>query len=112
MCRVDDLVDLARNTRLVRLRPVSGAPFAFRAGQYVQVGFDGLEPRFYSLANCPDDDGLEFHIRDSGADRVGDFVLRRLQRGAPVRITGPFGEAWLREDHSGPILAVAGGSGL
>jgi ferredoxin-NAD(P)+ reductase (naphthalene dioxygenase ferredoxin-specific) len=29
-----------------------------------------------------------------------------------VRVSGPFGTAYLREQHSGPILAVAGGTGL
>ena len=96
----------------MRLRPETGDVFSFRAGQYARVDFDGQQPRFYSLANCPDDDCFEFHVRDSGADRVGDFILHRLQRGASARVTGPFGEAWLREHHAGPILAVAGGSGL
>ena len=112
MCRVVDLVDVARNTRVVRLRPEAGKTFVFRAGQYAQVRFEGREPRFYSLANCPEDGGLEFHIRDNGADLVGSFVLRELENGARVEVRGPYGEAWLREDHAGPLLAVAGGSGL
>jgi naphthalene 1,2-dioxygenase ferredoxin reductase component len=29
-----------------------------------------------------------------------------------VRVSGPFGSAYLRESHAGPIVAVAGGSGL
>ncbi len=112
MCRVDDLAEIARNTRLVRLRPETGKPFSFRAGQYAKVGFEGVEPRYFSMASCPEDAAFEFHIRGNGTDPVGDFVLHELQRGTRAGVSGPFGEAWLREDHRGPILAVAGGSGL
>lgn len=112
MCRVDGLADVARNTRILRLRPESGRPFFFFAGQYAQVAFEGLEPRYYSMANCPGDEVFEFHIRDNGTDSVGTFVLRQLQPGAQVQVTGPLGDAWLREEHAGPLLAITGGSGL
>ena len=112
MCRVDGLADVARNTRILRLRPETGGPFSFRAGQYAQVGFEGTEPRYYSMANCPDDDAFEFHVRDTGADCVGTFVLQQLQHGTRAQVSGPHGDAWLREEHMGPILAIAGGSGL
>jgi len=38
--------------------------------------------------------------------------VRDLTVGETVRLEGPFGSAHLRECHTGPILAIAGGSGL
>jgi len=35
-----------------------------------------------------------------------------LKLGDPVLVEGPFGSSYLREQHAGPILCVAGGSGL
>jgi CDP-4-dehydro-6-deoxyglucose reductase/ferredoxin-NAD(P)+ reductase (naphthalene dioxygenase ferredoxin-specific) len=35
-----------------------------------------------------------------------------LRVGDVVHVEGPFGSAYLREGHAGPILCVAGGSGL
>jgi CDP-4-dehydro-6-deoxyglucose reductase/ferredoxin-NAD(P)+ reductase (naphthalene dioxygenase ferredoxin-specific) len=32
--------------------------------------------------------------------------------GDGVQVEGPFGASWLRDAHTGPILAIAGGSGL
>ncbi len=111
-CRVIDLEWATRDIRIVRLRVVSGGLFRFRAGQYASVSFDAFPPRDYSMANRPDEDSLEFHIRHMGAQGVSAFVAHGLQSDDTVTVEGPFGDAWLREDHRGPILAVAGGSGL
>ncbi len=96
----------------MRLRVVAGGLFRFRAGQYASVGFDAFPPRDYSMANRPDEDTLEFHVRHMGAQGVSAFVANGLQHGDKVAVEGPLGDAWLREDHRGPILAIAGGSAL
>lgn len=63
---------------------------------------------------APSDDAnvLIFNIRTVPHGRTSTRIAREAAIGDAVRITGPFGEAWLREDHTRPILAVAGGSGL
>ena len=43
---------------------------------------------------------------------VSNFVGDKLQPGDDVRLEGPLGSSWLRDAHRGPILALAGGSGL
>jgi ferredoxin-NAD(P)+ reductase (naphthalene dioxygenase ferredoxin-specific) len=96
----------------VRLALPSGRQFSFRAGQYARLSFGPFPPRDYSMANQPGSRQLEFHIRQMNDDGASAYVARLLRVSEPVRLEGPFGEAYLREDHSGPILAVAGGSGL
>ncbi len=96
----------------VRLALPVGRRFSFHAGQYARLGFGPFPPRDYSMANQPGSRELEFHIRQMNDGGASAYVARRLRVGEPVKLEGPFGEAYLREDHSGPILAVAGGSGL
>ena len=90
--------------------PNSG--FTFRPGQYVRLGFAEHSPRDYSIANHPGETHLEFHIRVRGSGAVAEHLRSTLALGDAVTIDGPFGDAYLRAEHSGPILAIAGGTGL
>jgi NAD(P)H-flavin reductase len=76
------------------------------------LGFAGLAPRDYSIANQPTDENLEFHIRVRGPGGVAEHLRATLAEGDAVSLWGPFGEAYLRPGHSGPILAIAGGTGM
>src|SRR5258708_29118660 len=55
---------------------------------------------------------LEFHVRRMGSGSASAYVAERLRPGEDVIVEGPYGSSWLREKHAGPIVAVAGGSGL
>jgi ferredoxin-NAD(P)+ reductase (naphthalene dioxygenase ferredoxin-specific) len=114
-CTVVALEDLTHDIKLVRLAIRDGGPFTFAAGQYAAVSFAGLPPRDYSMANVPDRDGrgdIEFHIRHVAGGASSAHVARGLKIGDTVRVKGPYGTSFLREQHTGPILAIAGGSGL
>src|SRR5579863_9753934 len=111
-CRVLALEGLTHDIKRLRLAIEAGGPFTFSAGQYAALSFAGLPPRDYSMANRPDEEILEFHIRRMGPGSVSAHVSERLQVGDTVRVEGPFGSSWLRENHRGPIIAIAGGSGL
>lgn len=111
-CRVTALEPLTHDIRLVRLSIEAGGPFTFSAGQYARVTFDGLPGRDYSMASQPDDPFLDFHIRAVDGGAVSRFVGGGLKLGDPVKVEGPRGISFLRENHTGPILALAGGSGL
>jgi CDP-4-dehydro-6-deoxyglucose reductase/ferredoxin-NAD(P)+ reductase (naphthalene dioxygenase ferredoxin-specific) len=111
-CRVAALDDLTHDIRRVRLEILSGGPFAFSAGQYASLSFADLPPRDYSMANRPDEALLEFHIRHVAGGASSRYVADGLAVGDGVQVEGPFGASWLRDAHTGPILAIAGGSGL
>lgn len=111
-CRVAALDDLTHDIRRVRLAIEAGGPFAFLAGQYASLTFKGMPPRDYSMANRPEEKLLEFHVRRMGAASVSAYIADQLCLGDPVVAEGPLGSAYLRERHEGPILAIAGGSGL
>lgn len=95
----------------VRVR-VAGEPLVFTAGQYAQLSAAGAPTRDYSMANVPGEEELEFHIRHIPGGKASERIATHLAVGDTLTLRGPFGSAYLREGHTGPILAVAGGSGL
>lgn len=111
-CRVVGLDDMTHDIKRVRLEITEGAPLVFSAGQYAGLEFPGLPPRDYSMANRPEDPILEFHIRLVASGAVTPFVRDRLELGDCVRVKAPLGTSYWRRKHAGPILAMAGGSGL
>ena len=111
-CRVISCDRLTHDIYRLRLEITAGGPFIFSAGQYARIFFAGLPGRDYSMASQPDDAVLEFHIRTLDGGAVSRHVQEHLKAGDRVRVEGPRGVSFLREKHTGPILAIAGGSGL
>lgn len=111
-CRVTGLAAMTHDIIGLRLAIESGGPFTFSAGQYASLRFGDLPARDYSMANRPDESELEFHIRRMGPGSVSAHVTERLRVGDAVMVQGPFGTSYLRDKHTGPIIAIAGGSGL
>ena len=110
--RVAGLEDLTHDIKRIYLEIVSGGPFEFSAGQYAALRVASLPARDFSMANRPDVPMLEFHVRHMTGGAASRYIVRNLALGETVRLEGPFGSAHLREQHAGPILAIAGGSGL
>ena len=111
-CRVIGLEWATHDVRVVRLETARRGVFAFKAGQYAKLAFKNQPARDYSMANRPDRDILEFHVRQMSGEGVSTYVANGLKLDEKVKVQGPFGEACLRDEHDGPILAIAGGSGL
>jgi naphthalene 1,2-dioxygenase ferredoxin reductase component len=113
VCEVSTADWVTHDILRLRLQIHSGGPYTFSAGQFAKVTFDFAtdSPRDYSMASLPTDSFLEFHIR-SVPGGVSARLAARLKVGDRVKVAGPFGTSYLREKHVGPILAVAGGSGL
>ena len=98
---------------IARIRVKLSEPLAYTAGQFARVGFPGFAARDYSFATPPGDDGVvEFHVRKMGEGGLSAFIFDELKPGEPAAVEGPLGFAFLREAETGPIFAVAGGSGL
>jgi len=111
-CTVRGLDRMTHDIVRVRLSIEAGGPFDFTAGQFAEVTFAGLPARDYSMANRPGDAGLEFHIREIPGGAVSAHANSALKVGDSVQVEGPHGIAYYRATHTGPIVALAGGSGL
>ncbi|CAM5781485.1 2Fe-2S iron-sulfur cluster-binding protein [Rhizobacter fulvus] len=101
---------LTHDIKRVVLKPAK--PLEFSPGQYAQLQFTPAHMRPYSMAGTDADSGLEFHVRVVPGGRVSGYVANDLKPGDAVRVSGPLGSAYLRTRHDGPVLCVAGGTGL
>jgi 3-phenylpropionate/trans-cinnamate dioxygenase ferredoxin reductase subunit len=90
--------------------------FSYLPGQFCKLQFRGYPSRSYSptypLQGRGDDRLLHFHIRRLPDGKVSAALGRDIARGHRVRLSGPFGSAFLRRNHRGPIVLVAGGTGF
>ena len=111
-CVVTDLERMTHDVTRVKLLIKTGGPFDFSAGQYSQITFKGLPPRDYSMANQSGNNLLEFHIREISGGKISTFVNKNLKVGDAVKVKGPYGISYYRNNHTGPILAIAGSTGL
>ena len=107
---VEAIEDLTHDIKRLVLRPAK--PIAFSPGQYVQLQFTPEHARPYSLAGLSGDATFEFHVRLVPDGRVTGYIARELKVGQAVKVSGPLGSAYLRRKHEGPMLCVAGGTGL
>lgn len=113
-CRVAEIANLTHDILGLRLEIVAGGPFTFSAGQYAQLELPmapGIS-RDYSMANRPDQPLLEFHVRVMPGGSVSHRIATALKVGDAIKVSGPMGTSYLRAQHPGPMLCIAGGSGL
>ncbi|TCV97716.1 CDP-4-dehydro-6-deoxyglucose reductase/ferredoxin-NAD(P)+ reductase (naphthalene dioxygenase ferredoxin-specific) [Luteibacter rhizovicinus] len=111
-CRVTAIEDATHDIKHIQLVVDGADPLAFMAGQYARLTFPGAPTRDYSMASGPGEREFEFHIRRVPGGAATQRIHALLKLGDPVLVEGPFGSSYLREQHAGPILCVAGGSGL
>lgn len=107
---VESIDDLNHDVKRLRLKPAK--PLEFSPGQYAQLQFTPGHIRPYSMAGLASDGLLEFHVRVVDGGRVTGYIANHLEAGDAVRVSGPMGSAYLRRKHTGPMLCVAGGTGL
>jgi len=85
----------------------------FLAGQYVEFIFDDGVRRAFSIANAPhDDELLEFHIRHINGGKFTDKLFNEMRLGDMLRIEGPMGSFFVREDSGRPMVMLATGTGF
>jgi ferredoxin-NADP reductase len=88
-----------------------------RAGQHVDVRLtaeDGYQAqRSYSIASAPELDALELTVERIDDGEVSPYLAGEARAGDRFELRGPIGGhfTW-RAEQGGPLLLVAGGSGL
>jgi ferredoxin-NADP reductase len=88
-----------------------------RAGQHLDLRLtaeDGYQAeRSYSIASAPEGDALEITIELIDDGEVSPYLVEELRPGDQFEVRGPIGGhfTWTVDD-GGPLLLVAGGSGL
>ena len=112
-CRVDRLEHLAHDVVRIYLKIPAAERMQFLAGQYIDVLLKDHAPRAFSIANAPhDDDFIELHIRIVSGGYFSAQVFNQMQEKAMLRIRGPLGTFFLREDSERPAILIGGGTGF
>jgi CDP-4-dehydro-6-deoxyglucose reductase, E3 len=109
---VVEAINVTHDIKLLRVKIENRNQFDFRAGQYVRLFYPASPARDYSIASRPDEELVEFHIRHVTGGATSARIFAYAAAGDAFTIEGPFGSSFLREKHRGPILGIAGGSGL
>ena len=118
-CRVMRIERPAPDVAVLHLQLPANQNLQYRAGQYVEFILQGGERRSYSMANAPHkvavDGGaaaIELHLRHMPGGRFTDHVFGAMKERDILRMEGPFGTFFLREDSTKPIILLASGTGF
>lgn len=100
---------------IVRLDIDIGKPQKFWAGQYMDISIEGRGvTRAYSMANAPSESSTElgFIIKKYSDGAFSSLLDKHVAPGDSVSVNGPFGTCFRREEHTGTLILVGGGSGM
>ena len=112
-CRVHEKVQLNHDVVLVKLLLPKTERLQFFAGQYINFLLKNGKHRSFSLANAPHDDKfIELHIRHIPGGEFTGEVFDEMKEKDMMRIEGPFGTFYLREESERPIIIMVGGTGF
>jgi CDP-4-dehydro-6-deoxyglucose reductase len=89
----------------------------FHAGQYVEFLLRDGSRRSYSMGNAPHTldpaaPKVELHIRHMPGGKFTDVVFSTMKEKDIMRIEGPYGSFYLREDSQAPMILLASGTGF
>jgi CDP-4-dehydro-6-deoxyglucose reductase len=112
-CRVARMERAADDVMILHLKLPKTQRLQFLAGQYVEILLAEGRRRSFSLANAPgDDEFLQLHVRHVPGGLFSDHVFRQMREKELLRIQGPFGAFFLRDEARRPAILVAGGTGF
>jgi CDP-4-dehydro-6-deoxyglucose reductase len=117
-CRVASLTKPAPDVAVMTLQLPANLVFKYRAGQYVEFILRDGARRSYSMANAPSrsaidgGSGLELHLRHLPGGKFTDHVFGAMKEKDILRMEGPYGSFFLREESSLPMVLLASGTGF
>jgi CDP-4-dehydro-6-deoxyglucose reductase len=115
--RVTSMSRPTTDVAILQLQLPATESFRFYAGQYVEIILKDGKRRSYSMANPPHAAAaLELHVRHLPGGVFTDHVFgtgaTQMKEREILRVEGPFGSFFLREDSNLPIVMVASGTGF
>jgi CDP-4-dehydro-6-deoxyglucose reductase, E3 len=114
--RVMTLAKPAPDVAVLRLQLPANQNLQYRAGQYVEFILRDGARRSYSMANAPSQLGsppsIELHLRHMPGGKFTDHVFTAMKEKDILRMEGPFGSFFLREESNKPIIFLASGTGF
>ena len=114
--RVTSINRPAPDVAILQMQLPANDRLQYHAGQYVEFILRDGARRSYSMANAPhtqvDKPGIELHLRHLPGGLFTDHVFGAMKEKDILRIEGPFGSFFLREDSDKPMILLASGTGF
>lgn len=114
--RVSALDKLSHDVMRVQLQLPANTVFQYFAGQYLEFILRDGSRRAYSMATAPHTQAtapsVELHIRHMPGGLFTDHVFGGMKEKEILRVEGPFGSFFLREDSDKPLVFLASGTGF
>lgn len=115
--RIEHIDWATPDVAILSLKLPGDEPLQYRAGQYVDFILPSGVRRSYSIASMPGSGGpIEFHIRHmpggTFTDALFGMTAPAVQERGILRIEGPLGSFYLRENDTHPIVLLASGTGF
>ena len=111
-CRVERMHELTPNVMAVFLRLPANEMFNFVAGQYIDIMLPQNRRRSFSIANSPHEaQYIELHIRRVAGGEFTEQLFNGMREKTLLRIEGPLGQFWFRDESPRPALLIGGGTG-
>jgi CDP-4-dehydro-6-deoxyglucose reductase len=119
--RVSRIERPAPDVAVLHMQLPANDTLQYKAGQYVEFILKDGDRRSYSMANAPHrqrelfpngQPHVELHIRHMPGGKFTHHVFTALKERDILRIEGPFGSFFLREDDTRPIVMLASGTGF
>jgi CDP-4-dehydro-6-deoxyglucose reductase, E3 len=114
--RVISIHKAAPDVAVLKLQLPAGDPLGYHAGQYVEFILRDGSRRSYSMASAPHLQAgvpsVELHIRHMPGGKFTDQVFSTLKEKDILRMEGPFGSFYVRDDSNKPMVLLASGTGF
>ncbi len=111
--RVITLEKKSHDVMVLKLQLPANDTFRYHAGQYVEFILRDGARRSYSMANAPHNGpAVELHIRHMPGGKFTDHVFNAMKEKEILRVEGPYGSFYLRDDSSKPMVLLASGTGF
>ena len=113
--RVLQLERLSADVMRLTLQLPASEAFNYHAGQYIEFLLPGGLKRSYSMASAAQGKAggtIELHLRHMPGGLFTDQVFGSMKEKDILRIEGPYGSFYLREDSDKPMVLLASGTGF
>jgi CDP-4-dehydro-6-deoxyglucose reductase, E3 len=121
--RVVSMEKKSNDVMIVKLQLPANDTMRYHAGQYVEFILRDGSRRSYSMANAPHtmapgagvvgfQPAIELHVRHMPGGKFTDHVFNAMKEKEILRVEGPYGSFYLREDSDKPIIFLASGTGF
>ena len=115
--RVASLARKSDDVMVIQLQLPANDVMQFHDGQYIEFLLRDGSRRSYSMANAPhtleaDAPKVELHIRHMPGGKFTDPVFTTMKEKDILRVEGPYGSFFLREESNKPMVLLASGTGF